>query len=442
MTDRIWVKRWTFFLGVTLMLALPLALAYFYLGDLMSYSERQRHERQLNARLNSMQEQLYDAKWDAVADTYDDTLHLDKYDESKLLRDTLMWYAYPDGRNFIEGIAIVDPDGSLRPSRLAAVIDDEGAPLKPERLGELQKDTPWLEDPWLPSYGFVIRALQADTEKEHWISPFIKAPGRKVFVVASALRTPEGRLACAVIIQHSIKSLLHNLKVPAGGELDLWLMDRLGGLGLAASPLARKSAQAFLASGLLDKFMENGDRAADQGKLGVGGEMPQMLDGEPMHLNYRSLAGDMLLGVATRESAIGAQGAAMLRYLGVISLWSLLILATAGAIYTVASLREQARMVEKDTLRRYAGTVSHRVRNDLSTVMGNLELISMGRLSDPSQIKQTLENSVNPALADIQATVEDLERLSRGEVELARDGQLGHETMYDVKGSDRGGSSS
>jgi hypothetical protein len=439
MTSKIWVKRWTFFLGVTLMLALPLALAYFYIGDLMSYSERQSHQRRVNAQLNTMQEQLYDTKWDAVADTHDDTLHLDKYDESNLLRDTLKWYAYPDGRNFIEGIAIVDPDGRLRPSRLAAVIDDEGEPLSQNRLAELKKDSPWLDSPWLPSYGFVIRAFLANPGKEHWISPFIKAAGRKVFVVASARRAPGGGLAGAVIIQHSIKSLWQNLQAPSQDGLGLWLMDRNGVLGLAASPLAKRSAEAFLASGLLDKILEDGARAAEQGKLGTSGEMPQMLDGEPIHLNFRSLAGDMLLGVATRESDIGALGAAMLRYLGVISLWSLLILATAGAIYTVASLREEARMVEKETLQRYAGTVSHRVRNDLATVMGNLELISMGRLSGPDQINQSLENSVNPALADIQTTVEDLERLSRGEVDLAKDGQLGHETMYDVKRGGEGG---
>jgi hypothetical protein len=439
MTNRIWVKRWTFFLGVTLMLALPLALAYFYLGDLMSHSEHQRHQRQVDAQLNTIQEQLYDTKWDAVADSYDDTMHLDKYNEYKLLRDTLMWYAYPDGRNFIEGIAIVNPDGSLRPSRLAAVINDEGKPLNPDQLQKLKKDAPWLEDPWLPSYDFVVKEFQSDPKMLNWISPFIQAPGRKVFVVASARRTPEGRLACVAIIQHSIKNLWRNLQAPTRGELDIWLMDRKGTLGLATSKLAKESGEAFLTSGLLDKFLEDGARAADQGRLGIDGEMRQILDKEPMQLIYRSLSGDMLFGAATRESDIGAQGTAMLRYLGVISLWALLILATAGAIYTVASLRDEARMVEKETLRRYAGTVSHRVRNDLATVMGNLELISMGRLADPERIRKTLEHSVEPALADIQATVEDLERLSRGEAELAKDGQLGSETMYDVKRDSKGG---
>jgi len=32
-----------------------------------------------------------------------------------------------------------------------------------------------------------------------------------------------------------------------------------------------------------------------------------------------------------------------------------------------------------------------------------------------------------------------LERLSRGEVDLAKDGQLGHETLYDVKRDGQGG---
>jgi signal transduction histidine kinase len=439
--DQPWTKRWGFYLGVTLLLALPVALAYFYLGGLLSQSARQRHKIQLRAQLNVMQEQLYDTKWDALADTFDDTLHLGRYDEAQLLRDTLMTYVYPDGRSFVEGIAIVNPDGSLRPSRLAAVIDDEGRPLGRARLAELKKAEPWLEEPWLPSYGFVIRAFADNPELDNWLSPFIQAPGRLVLVAASAQRNAEGRVACAVVLQHSIKSLWRDLQAPERGELDLWLMDRRGTLGLATSELAAESAAAFKASGQLAKLLAGGARAADEGRLGISGEMKQTLRAEPSRLNYRSLAGDMLLGAAVRESALGAQAAAMLRYLGIISLWALLILAAAGAIYTVASLREEARMVEKATLRRYAGTVSHRVRNDLVTVMGNLELISTGRLSDPERIKETLKGPVNEALADIQATVEELERLSRGEADLTKGGQLGLETMYesteDVKGGKR-----
>jgi len=439
MADKVWTKRWIFFLGVTLMLALPLAMAYFYLGDLMSQSERKRHQQQANAQLNLMQEQLYDTKWDALADTYDDTLHLGRYEEARLLRDTLMSYAYPDGRSFVEGIAIVNPDGSLRPSRLAAVIDDQGRPLGRKRLAALKMDSPWLEAPWLPSYDFVARAFLDNRDLDNWISPFIQAPGRLVFVVASARRTADGHLACAVILQHSIKSLWRNLQAPVRGELDLWLMDRRGTMGLSTSKLAAESAAAFKALGLLERLLQSGAKAAGQGRLGISGEMPQRLGEEPSHLAYRSLAGDMLLGAVTRQSALGAQTAAMLRYLGVISLWALLILAVAGAIFTVASLREQARMVEKDTLRRYAGTVSHRVRNDLAAALGNLELISVGRLSDPAAIKEILASSVNPALCDIQATVEELERLSRGEVDLAKDGQLGTDTMYECKCDSKGG---
>jgi hypothetical protein len=439
MSDKPWTKRWTFFIGVNLMLALPLALAYFYFGNLLSQNEKSRHKRQLSTQLNSIQEQLYDAKWDAVADTYDDTIQLGWIKESALLRSTLRGYAYPDGRNFVDGIAIIDKNGKLRPTRLAAVIDDKGKALSKERLNQLKGETPWLENPWLPSYSFVAQAFEADPKLQSWQSPFIQAPGRIVFVVASAKRTSSGALHSAVILQYSVEDLWRNLQAPARGELNLWLMDRVGVLGLATTALARKSATAFLASGMLNKVLADGSKATEQEKLGAAGESEQVLSAKAMHLAYRTLANDMVLGVVTPEAEIGAQGSAVLQYLGLISLWALLMLAVAGAIYTVASLREEARMVEKKTLQRYAGTVSHKVRNDLSTIMGNLELISMGRRDGPGQIKETLDNVVQPALDDIQATVEDLERLSRGELDLAKDGQLGDETMYDVKRSNGGG---
>ncbi len=439
MSDRPWTKRWTFFIGVTLMLALPLAMAYFYFGNLLGQNERNRHQRRLNAQLNSIQEQLYDAKWDAVADTYDDTLQLGWIKEAALLRNTLRGYTYPDGRNFVEGIAVISMKGGLRPTRLAAVIDDEGKPLKAERLSELKKEAPWLENPWLPSYDFVAEAFKVDPKLKNWQSPFIQAPGRIVFVVASARRKLDGSFHSAVILQYSLEGLWRNLQAPTSGELDLWLMDSQGVLGLATTKLAKISANAFLASGMLATVLDNGGKETSQGKLGGAGELEQIIAKEAMRLDFRTLASDMVLGVVTRESQMGTQGAAVLRYLGLISLWALLMLAVAGAIYTVASLREEARMVEKETLQRYAGTISHRVRNDLATAMGNLELISMGRLKSPDRIQETLDNSVIPALADIQDTVEDLERLSRGEVDLAKDGQLGIETMYDVKRSERRG---
>ncbi|KMY66373.1 hypothetical protein AAU61_18175 [Desulfocarbo indianensis] len=432
-------KRWLFFLGVTLALTLPLAVAYFYLGDLLTQRECQRHQGQINARLNIMQAQLYDAKWDALADTYDDTLHLGRCEEAKLLRDTLRWYAYPDGRSFVEGIAVVNPDGGLRPSRLAAVIGDDGRPLPAERLAELKKRTPWLEDPWLPSYAFVAKAFSDDPKLENWQSPLIEAPGRLVFVVASAKRDSRGNLSAAVILQHSVDRLWRDQLAPASRGLDLWLVDGQGTQALATSQLAGASLKRFVNAGLLAKVLAGGSQAADKGQLGAAGRLGQTLDGEKLILNYRSQNGDMVLGVASRESDLGAQGASALGYLGVISLWSLFMLAAAGAIYTMAALRDEARTVEKRTLQRYAGTVSHRVRNDLATVLGNLELISRGRLTDLEAIKQNLDGTVAEALADVQATVEELERLSRGEVELARDGQLGSGTMYDIAASGAGG---
>lgn len=433
MSDRTWTKRWIFFIGVTLMLALPLALAYFYLGNLLNQNERKQHQRRLNAQLNTIQEQLYDSKWDAVTDTYDDSTQLGWMNEAGLLRNTLKGYAYPDGRNFVEGIAVINKNGSLKPTRLAAVIDDQGKRLTKERLSQLKEETPWLEDPWLPSYSFVVQAFEADPELKTWQSPFLQAPGRMVFVVAGARRTAKGKFHAAVMLQFSIDEMWRNLQAPASGELDLWLMDSQGVLGLATTKLAQKSANAFSASGSLAKVLGQGAEESGQGKLGAAGALDQTLAKETMRLDFRTLAGNMVLGVVTRESDLGAQGAAVLRYLGLISLWALLMLAVAGAIYTVAALREEARMVEKATLQRYAGTVSHRVRNDLSTIMGNLELISLGRRKNPGQIQETLDKLIHPALADIQATVEDLERLSRGEVDLAKDGQLGKQTMYDVK---------
>ncbi len=429
-------RRWLFFFLVTLVLAAPLVVTYVRLARDLRTAARTRHLRQIDNQLNQLQEQLNDVKWDALADTYDDTLHLGQGDEAELLRQSLMWYVYPDGHSFVEGIAVVNPDGSLRPSRQAAVIDDQGEPLPPRRLAQLRRDHPWLEHPWLPDYRFLARAFTQDRGREFYVSSLIQAPGRLVFVVASARRDRDGSFRAAVMLQHSMADLWNNIIAPAAAGLNLWLMDRRGRLGIATSPLARASAREFRSSGVLEQVLQEGKAAAARGDYGARGSLSQELSGGEALLGYRSEGDNFVVGVVESKRALGARGQATLTAFGSVAVLSLVLLALAGAVYTLASLRRERASVEKATLRRYAGTVSHQVRNHLVTLRGSLEMIARGRVRDRERMGQMLSGPCQEALEGIQRTVEELEALSRGEVDLEYDGQMGGSTMYRIRPRD------
>ncbi len=428
MSERRRRRAWGFFLLVSLLAAAVLGAGYFWLRGEVRAEALARHQRQINNLLNLWQEQFYDAKWDSLADTSDDVLHLGSYDQARLLADTLVWYIYPDGHAFVEGMAVVGPDGQPLPSRIAAVIDDQGRPLKPPRLAALKKAKPWLEDPWLPSYDFVIKAFRQDPEREFYLSPLIAAPGRLVYVMASPWRDDGGKLLGAVIQQQGIGQFVENIIAPGAKGLSLWIMDSRGTVGLASDVLASASARAFAASGTLAKAIKKGAAAADQGEFGAGGGLVQNLAQGPAQLNWRSMEGSFVLAVVENQATLGAVGHGTLDKFGAIALLCLILLAGAGGIYTFQALARERRVVEKATLNRYAGTVSHRVRNDLVVLEGACEMLQEQAAADPEQ-RRRLEN-FNLALADIEATVKELERLSRGEAQLLYEGQVGENSMY------------
>lgn len=430
--SRSW-QRWFFFLLVTLLLAVPVATSYVLLARDLKAAAHAQHLQQINNQLNQLQEQLNDVKWDALADTYDDTLHLGSRREAELLAETLMWYVYPDGRCFVDGIAVVNPDGSLRPSRQAAVIDSDGNPLPPKRIAQLKREHPWLESPWLPSYRFLAQVFKNDPERDFYVSPFIKAPGRLVFVVASAKRNQDGVFEAAVVLQHSIPKLWKNIIASAAKGLNLWLMDRRGNIGLSTTALARASAEAFHSSGELERVLQKGKAAAERGKYGAVGSRPQKLADADVLLCYRSEGNNLVMGVVETQTALGALGLTALTSLGGVAVLSLILLALAGAVYTLAALRRERASVEKATLRRYTGTVSHQVRNHLVTLQGSLEMIAVGRVMDQQKIKEMLGGPCQSALQGIQQTVEELEALSRGEMDLDYDGQMGGSSMYRIR---------
>lgn len=119
----------TFFLLVTLLAALVLAGSYLFLREELMSEAMSQHRHQVSNQLNLWQEQLFDSKWDSLADTGDDARHLGSYDEAKLMAETLMWYVYPDGHSIIEGTAVIGLDGKPRPGKQVAVIDDTGQAL-------------------------------------------------------------------------------------------------------------------------------------------------------------------------------------------------------------------------------------------------------------------------------------------------------------------------
>ncbi|MCB2187516.1 MAG: hypothetical protein KQJ78_13930 [Deltaproteobacteria bacterium] len=430
MLERRSLRRWLFFLGVTVTLALPLAAGYYYLGHSLQQAELRHHQTRVDNQLNQWQEQLYDIKWDGLADTFDDTLHLANYDPGQLLQDTLRWYVYPDGHTFIEGLAVLDPEGRLTAHRAAAVYADDGAPLDPAVRQRLETAQPWLASPWLADYTFVAQAFQADPELEFYLSPIVDAPGRKVLVMASARRDAAGKLISLVAMQISLAQIYSDIIGPGATGLSLWLMDQKGQVGLATSELAAASARRFLARGGLAPALAAGEEQAEASRMGAAGRLEQDLPQGPAQLNYRTMEGNLVLGVVETTASLGAIGRRALESSGAISLMSLLLLAAAGAIYTLAAVKREARTVEKVTLERYAGTVSHRFRNSLSALEGNLELILAGRVQDPAKVQDLLHTCLERDVRAIEHTVEDLERLGRGELNLVYEGQAGQETLY------------
>lgn len=421
---------WAFYLVVTLLSALPLGAAYWWLSEELTQNEIARHQERMNSQLNLWQEQLYDLKWDSLADTADDALHLGHYDEAALLRETLMWYVYPDGRTFIEGTAILDPDGGLRPSKQAAVIDDAGRKLPAETLARLKKTRPWLESPWLPDYSFVTKAFKEDHEREFLVSPFIKAPGRLVYLISTAKRNDQGDLVAAVVHQLSVLDLHANIIQPGAANQDVWLLDRNGVAGLAVTEMAAESARRFLEDGLLTKALAEGAAAAEAGQYGAKGSLRQQLPLGRAVLYYRTQGDSFVLGVVESEAELARVGQATLRSFGAIALCSLLVVVIAGAVYTIAAVKRERAMVEKDTLRRFAGTLSHKVRNHLSALRGAHEILLARDLPDAGKAARRISEQAEPAVDGIQDAVEDLERLSQGDLEVVYDGQAGEGTMF------------
>lgn len=420
---------WAFFLLVTLLAALILAGSYIWLRVELKSEALIEHRQRVTNHLNLWQEQLYDTKWDSVADTNDDTRHLGSYPEAQLLAESLVWYVYPDGHSLIEGTAVVGLDGRPRPSMQAALLDDAGEPLDPAQLARLKQDRPWLERPWLGSYAFVIQAFRDDPQRESYISPLIQAPGRLVFIVAAPWRDDQGVLQGAVIQQLALAQVFSDVIQPGAQGVSLWIMDSRGTLGVATNQLAQDSAKAFLASGALNQSLAMGRKAAQAGKFGAAGGLVQGMGQTTAHLYWRTIEDSFIVAVVENSAGLGAHGQRTLNRFGAIALISLVLLAAAGGAYTLLYLRRESRMLEKAALRRYTGTISHRVRNSLSVIRGVNEMFQHRLADDKGPLGSGLVNA-EAAIEDIEATVRELERLSQGQVNLVYDGQVGKASMY------------
>ena len=229
------------------------------------------------------------------ADCHDDTLHLDTPDPRGLLLETLRWHSRAHGGCLLEGMALLGPKGLL--ARQAAIVDPEGAPWPTERLAEMKAQHPWRPNPWLTDYDFVWRWFASQPQRRWYVSPFLPAPGRQVVVMAAPAWNHKGQLKAVVLAQSSLPLLAEEFLAAGGEVLHLWLADREGNIGLAFTPLARRSAQVYLTSEQGEKFLARGGEAAEMGDLGEVGETSQVLAGRSRQLILRSVGAYWLLGV-------------------------------------------------------------------------------------------------------------------------------------------------
>ena len=433
-------RHWVQFATITVLMALPLLVGYLFMLRQVERVEYERHSARLQDRLDLWQERLAVLLDRLRADTGDAAALLGVVEDGWLLGNTLKWYGNPEGGNLLEGMAVLDGDGSLRPGRYNALLDGQGRPQSRQALDSREKASPWLRNPWLADYTFITRALDADRKLDFFLSPFIFAPGRQVLVAASPRRDPAGRLEAAVLAQTSAGALVGRLVGEKPGLEHLWLTDRQGRVGYASTPLARASAERWAAARSFDG--PDGTKAAAPGPSpaapkapGAGeraGVEPQEIDGLKVQVSFRRLAGDLVVGAVETQESLALVGRGPLRTFGAAGVMSLILLILAGLAYTTASLRRESRSVRTDTLRRYTGTISHRVRNDLVTLRGQTELIASGLVTDLDRIQEVMSKDMDAAIGDIERTVRELEGLSRGELKLEHDAQAGRETLYRV----------
>lgn len=418
-------RHWIQFATITVLMALPLLVGYLFMLRQVERVEYERHSARLQDRLDLWQERLAVLLTRLRADTGDAAALLGVVEERWLLGNTLKWYGNSQGDNLLEGMAVLDADGSLRPSRTNALLDGQGRPQNRQAVDLREKASPWLRNPWLADYTFVTRALEEDRKLDFFLSSFIFAPGRQVLVAASPRRDPTGRLEAAVLAQTSASALMGRLVGEVPGLEHLWLTDRQGRVGYTSSPLARASAERWAAG----RNLNDPSAAAAGGKAGVE---HQEIDGLPVQLSFRRLAGDLVVGAVETQESLAMVGRGPLRTFGAAGVMSLILLILAGLAYTAAALRRESMSVRTDTLRRYTGTISHRVRNDLVTLRGQTELIASGLVTDLERIQEVMSKDMDAAIGDIERTVRELEGLSRGELKLEHDAQAGRETLYRV----------
>ena len=436
LTARQAFRWWAYFSLLTVAAAVPLVAAYIVLGDSLAEVSQAQHRQLAQRQLDRWKEKIESTIVSAWRETYDDALLLGNYDQKALLINSLKWQLDEIGSDYFEGMAILGQGGEL----VAGVIADQASPANGRAKADNTDNTDNADktdvgSPWLMGYRFVWDHFLLHGASGFYLSRLIKTGQRRILIAAAPARDDHGRLLSVVMAQLNAAKLFASAVRERPNGLDVWVMDDRGDLAYTGGPFALASAGEYALSrqksgaALIPKPAPKTDSGPNPHP---GAELIQTINGVEVRTHLAAVRGRYLMGVVERQSVTAVAAERGITVLGSLALICLALLALAGVVYTLIFLNRESRSIELTVLRRYTGTMAHRIRNELTTMNGVIEFCKSGRVTDPEDIQKNIAPLLDQAAAGIKLTVDQLEDLAFGRADLEYDGQAGENTLYGV----------
>lgn len=426
LTARQAFRWWAYFSLLTIAAAVPLVAAYVVLSDSLAEVSQAQHRQLAQRQLDRWREKIESTIVSAWRETYDDALLLGNYDHKTLLVNSLKWQLEEIRSDYYEGMAVLGQGGEL----VTGVIAEQAPPANGQaKTGDSDKAD--AGSPWLMGYRFVWDYFLLHNTSGLYLSRLIKTGQRRILIAASPVRDNHGRLRSVVMVQLNATKLFASAIRERPDGLDVWVMDDRGDLAYTGGLFAQASAgeyttsQADSGAALVEKPASDRDPQTSR-------EVTQTINGVEVRTHLAAIRGRYLLGVIERQSVTAAVAERGIAVLGALALICLALLALAGVVYTLIFLNRESRSIELTVLRRYAGTMAHRIRNELTTMNGVIEFCKSGRVTDIEDIHKNIAPLLEHAATGIKMTVDQLEDLAFGRADLEYDGQAGENTLYGV----------
>jgi len=387
----------------------------------------QETEEKINLNLDSLQYSLYEVEWDGFTDNTDDTKHLNTtqtYPVKQLLIDTLSGYVGIDGHNYYEGMALINYQGNPVETTIAN-IRDNGEYLEKEEFDEHLVNKPWLANPWLPNYKFVIDYFKKNPEEQNFFSNFIDFDNRKLIILGSQHKEKDGNIE-AIICQMSVKQVYEDYLFQGIDEQKdiFWLSDRVGNIGYSTHIKAKEIADKIKEENVLQELLNEGTKAEELGLRGAKGTLDVSTQNKDYKVFYRTLESKMVIGYVQDCESINQ----LTSSLNIQTLKGIGINLAIAAIWSTSMFGIYRKRREWTTFKRLVGTISHELNNPLTGAKGYIELIKLTKDEKKQKRLLTKLESTQNEMAQKIKTLENLTSTS----ELEYSGQQGQKTMFKI----------